>query len=157
LATLLQAFARIRRARPRMKLAIVGSGPILELLQAEARSLGILEDCIFQPATNHVAAWLNAMDIFVLPSQSEDLSNSLIDAMACGCCAVASNVGGNPELVQHEQTGLLFEAGDVPALSAALEILIGNAQLRKRLAAGAAVRIRERFSIQASAERMEEI
>jgi glycosyltransferase involved in cell wall biosynthesis len=94
------------------------------------------------------------MDIFVLPSLSEALSNSLMEAMACGCCAVASEVGGNPELVEHGQTGLLFPAGDSLALAAALESLLDSPALRHRLAGAGAGFIREGFSSQAAARRM---
>ena len=107
---------------------------MLKQLQSEARTLGIFEDCVFVPATGQVTTWLRAMDIFVLPSLSEALSNSLMEAMACGCCAVASNVGGNPELVRNGETGLTFEAGDSAGLSAALRALIEDEALRKRFA-----------------------
>ena len=156
LTTLLDAFARARPACSGIKLAIVGSGPMLAPLQSEARALGILSDCIFEPATAEVARWLSAMDIFVLPSRTEALSNSLMEAMACGCCVVASNVGGNPELVRHQETGFLFEAGDAAALAAMLQSLIKNESLRKQTGAAAAEWI-QRFSIRASAERMGEI
>jgi L-malate glycosyltransferase len=97
------------------------------------------------------------MDIFVLPSRSEALSNALMEAMACGCAVVASNVGGNPELVRNGETGLLFEAGNASALATALQTLIESQSLRKRLAAAGGQFIREHFSIRVSAERMGEI
>ena len=111
LPTLLQAFARVRHLRAGMKLAIVGDGPMLESLQSESEALGIREDCVFAVSTSQVRDWLRNMDIFVLPSLSEALSNALMEAMACGCAVVASNVGGNPELVSNGETGLLFEPG----------------------------------------------
>jgi len=157
LPTLLKAFAGIRNLRPRLKLAIVGSGSMREPLEAEARTLGIWEDCVFAPATQHVADWLRAIDIFVLPSLSEAFSNSLMEAMACGCCAVASNVGGNPELVRKGETGLLFEARDAVGLAAALRSLVENEPLRERLRTSGERMLHERFSIHASAERMGEI
>jgi glycosyltransferase involved in cell wall biosynthesis len=157
LSTLLEAFARVRRLRAGMKLAIVGDGPMLEPLQAKARALGIREDCVFARATFEVTEWLRAMDIFVLPSLSEALSNALMEAMACGCPVVASNVGGNPELVRNGETGLLFKPGDVERLAVALQVLVENQSLRERLADAGAKFVQERFSIRASAERMGEI
>src|SRR5579859_120394 len=71
LSTLIQGFAKIRNEAPRLKLAIVGSGEMRDPLEAEARALGIWEDCVFAPATKEVADWLRAIDIFVLPSLSE--------------------------------------------------------------------------------------
>jgi glycosyltransferase involved in cell wall biosynthesis len=157
LSTLLQAFARVRHLRAGMKLAIVGDGPMLESLQAEARTLGIREDCVFARSTVLVTEWLGAMDIFVLPSLSEALSNALMEAMACGCPVLASNVGGNPELVRNGETGLLFKPGDVERLAVALQVLVENQSLRQRLAEAGTKFVRERFSIRASADRMGEI
>jgi len=157
LSTLLKAFAEIRNLRPGTKLAIVGSGPMLDQLQSEARALGIWNDCVFEPSTSQVADWLRAIDIFVLPSLSEAFSNSLMEAMACGCCAVASNVGGNPELVRHQETGLLFEAGDAAGLASALRALIDDQSLRQRLRTAGERMLHDRFSIRASAQRMGEI
>ena len=104
-----------------------------------------------------VAEWLSAIDIFVLPSLSEALSNSLMEAMACGCCSVASNVGGNPELVRDGETGLLFEPRDTAGLSDVLRSLVASETLRRRLAAAGQRMVRERFSIRLSAQRMGEI
>jgi glycosyltransferase involved in cell wall biosynthesis len=157
LPTLLEAFACLRATRAGMKLVIVGSGPMHAWLQARAEALGILNDCVFAPATPEVPPWLRAIDIFVLPSRSEALSNSLMEAMACGCCAVASNVGGNPELVRNGETGLLFEAGDVAGLTAVLRVAIHDESLRRRLREAGMRRIRACFSAQASAQRMGEI
>jgi glycosyltransferase involved in cell wall biosynthesis len=117
----------------------------------------VSESCHFEPATRDVAQWLRCIDIFVLPSLSEALSNSLMEAMACGCCPVASRVGGNPELVNPETTGLLFEAGDAGDLAAQLRKLIGNEDLRRRYADASAALIASDFTHRASAARMGEI
>ncbi len=157
LGTLVAAFARIAEEHAGARLFIVGSGPEGERLQAQARQLGVLEKCVFVPATDRVAAWLRAMDIFVLPSLSEALSNSLMEAMACGCCPVASRVGGNPELLGDSERGVLFEAGNPVELAAVLHSLIGDRRRREVLAAAAASFIRSGFSIESSAARMQEI
>ncbi|MBV8820942.1 MAG: glycosyltransferase, partial [Acidobacteriaceae bacterium] len=132
--TLLAAFALVRDIHTQMKLLVVGSGTMLESLKQQAKELGIAERVTFEPATARVPEMLRRMDIFVLPSLSEALSNALMEAMACGCCAAASNVGGNPELVREGETGLLFEAGDAHGLAAALRRLIENAGLRAQFA-----------------------
>ena len=157
LDTLLAAFAAVSGLVPGMKLAVVGSGPCLADLQNQARALGILPDCVFEPATSHVADWLRAIDIFVLPSHSEAFSNALMEAMACGCCVAASRVGGNPELVAHGENGMLFESGDADGLAEVLRLLLRDPALRSALAANAARLMQQRFSLQASARRMEEI
>ena len=100
---------------------------------------------------------LQRMDIFVLPSHTEALSNALMEAMACGCCAVASQVGGNPELVEHGRTGLLFPPGDVAALGDRLCRLLSQPELRYRCAEAGAAFIHQHFSMQAAAGRLEGI
>ncbi|HTQ57202.1 MAG TPA: glycosyltransferase family 4 protein [Bryobacteraceae bacterium] len=157
LETFLESFAAVRGMHPRMKLALVGSGPCQTALQERAQALGILADCIFEPATAGVADWLHAIDIFVLPSLSEALSNSLMEAMACGCAVAATRVGGNPELVTHGETGMLFEPGDVAGLAGVLRMLIANRDLRGELARRAALLIHDRFTLEAAARRMGEI
>jgi glycosyltransferase involved in cell wall biosynthesis len=157
LQTLLRAFDILRRTHPGARLGIVGSGPSGEGLERLARELDLAGACHFEPSTSDVATWLRALDIFVLPSRSEALSNALMEAMACGCCPVASNVGGNPELVNPMETGLLFQPGNVQDLAARLELLAGDASLRRSLAARAAARIAKDFSTEALGRRMGEI
>ena len=152
LPILMEAFRKVKAARRGVKLVIVGSGPMLAELAA-----GGDEDCHFQPAERNVAPWLRAMDIFVLPSLSEALSNSLMEAMGCGCCPVASDTGGNPELVKDGETGLLFPVGDAEALAERLALLLDGPAYRRRLAAQAARRIEEHFTREQAARAMGEI
>jgi len=151
---LLDAFARVRRSG--LKLLIVGSGSMLGELRLQAAASGITSDCTFVPATGKVSEWLQAIDIFVLPSRSEALSNSLLEAMACGCCPVASRVGGNMELIRHGENGMLFEAGNVEQLSNVLQTLVELRILREQLAARARSTA-QKFSMAGSARRMGEI
>jgi glycosyltransferase involved in cell wall biosynthesis len=157
LGTLLEAFANLRPAFPEARLVVVGSGPMLAELESLAARLGVAAACRFEPATSRVAERLRGFDIFVLPSLSEALSNSLMEAMACGCCAVASDVGGNPELVRHGETGLLFRAGDAAELAARLELALRDGELRRKLAESGARFIRESFSVETAVRRMEAI
>ncbi len=154
LPTLVRAFALVRAKRPGLKLVIAGSGSCREELGALAQELGIAADCHFEPAVRNVVPWMRAIDIFVLPSRSEALSNSLMEAMACGCCPVASDVGGNPELVIPMRTGLLFRAGDARELADRLDLLTGRPELRRSLGAEAARTISRDFSLEASARQM---
>lgn len=149
---LLHAFARI--AVPGRKLVIVGSGPLRSEIEALSSRLSLQPYCDFEPATNAVTDWLRAIDVFVLPSRSEALSNSLMEAMACGCAVIASDTGGNPELVGHDSTGLLFPSGDIEALASALARLADSPSLRASLGARAASFIRERFTLAQAAQRM---
>ncbi len=154
---LLEAFAGVRHLTPGLILLIVGSGPEEQGLRQLSEKLGIFGQCVFQPSTNQVSEWLRAIDIFVLPTRSEALSNSIMEAMACGCCVVASRVGGNPELVEEGKTGLLFESGDAQGLADQLRHLILNPQLRETMAAAGAEKMATRFSIQTSVANMQTI
>ncbi len=157
LPTLLEAFARLHAPPGAAQLRIVGSGPSLSSLQELAQKLALGGRCTFEPATKDVPAALERIDVFVLPSLSEALSNSLMEAMASGCCVVASKTGGNPELVVDRQCGLLFPPGDSAALAACLDLLLRNAAMRAGLAAAAAERMRTAFTIEQAARRMAEI
>jgi L-malate glycosyltransferase len=152
---LVEAFAKI--AAPGRRLVMVGSGIEQPALEAQISRLGIGSYCHLEPATSDVAGWLRSIDIFVLPSRTEGLSNSLMEAMACGLAVIASDAGGNPELVREGCTGLLFPSGDASALASALGRLAGDVALREELGARAAAFIRDRFSLQAAAQRMGEI
>jgi glycosyltransferase involved in cell wall biosynthesis len=157
LPTLLEAFAAVRTIRPGLKLLLVGGGPAGDEIRKRACDLALGDDCTFEPATTDVPRWLRTIDIFVLPSLSEALSNSLMEAMACGCCVVASRTGGNHELVEHERTGMLFRPGDPGDLAKCLRLLIEHDFLRERLAAAGAAYIHENFSISAAARTMGDI
>jgi glycosyltransferase involved in cell wall biosynthesis len=154
LLVLLEAFACACREAAGMKLVFVGSGPMKDELRLLAERLGVAANVVFQPATSEVARWLNAIDIFVLPSLSEALSNALMEAMACGAAVIASNVGGNPELVQDGKTGLLFPSGDAKRLAAQLRRLATDTGLRKRVAAAGTEFIRSQMTIATAAARM---
>jgi glycosyltransferase involved in cell wall biosynthesis len=157
LPMLLEAFRRVRETHDRVKLLIAGDGPLKPRLEAMSGELGIREACVFEPATDRVADRLRLIDIFVLPSISEALSNSLMEAMACGCAAVASRVGGNLELVRHGETGLLFDCADGRQLAACLRELLDHPELRLRMAEAGSRYIRRDFSLRAAVERMSEI
>jgi glycosyltransferase involved in cell wall biosynthesis len=157
LPTLVRAFAQARAACQGMKLLLVGSGPALPGLEQLASRLGIRADCVFIPSTAAVTEWLGAVDIFVLPSLSEALSNSLMEAMACRCAVIASRVGGNPELVAAGERGLLFSPGDSEDLARNLRLLAANAELRLRLAEAGCRFIHDQFPREAAARRMADI
>jgi glycosyltransferase involved in cell wall biosynthesis len=156
LTTLIGAFARVRKLNSDLKLAIIGSGDELARLQQYAREAGVSECVHFEPATANIPEWLSSIDIFVLPSRSEAFSNALMEAMACGCCVVASSVGGNPELVKPDETGLLFKPGDPKDLASTLQTLIDRPDFRRDLAARGQAFV-ENFSIAEAARRMGEI
>jgi L-malate glycosyltransferase len=154
---LLEGFARIRHLKPGMKLRIVGSGPELSRLEANARRLRLQEDCQFIPATRAVPEMLRGIDIFVLPSRSEAFSNGLLEAMACGCAVIGSRVGGTPELIGNDERGLLFQSGNAQDLASKLSTLVLNKTLRREFGSRAAEFAKRNLSIETAARRMAEI
>jgi L-malate glycosyltransferase len=151
LGTLMHAVQRLVPRFPGLRLLLVGSGPADEELRQLCAQLRLEQHCHFVPQTADVLPWLHSIDIFVLPSTSEALSNSLMEAMSTGAAVVASRVGGNVELVTHGANGLLFPAGDVPALEAALESLITQPAYREQLGRAARHFLTENFSARAVA------
>lgn len=157
--TLLQeAFTQVQQLHPNMKLLFVGSGPLLASLRGNAVRLEIAQNNVFIPATQDVATWLRSMDIFVLPSYSEAFSNSLLEAMACGCAVVGSRVGGTPELIgSNEERGLLFRNGDAGDLALKLSKLIADTEFRRSLGCRASDFVRENLTIEIAAARTGQI
>jgi glycosyltransferase involved in cell wall biosynthesis len=152
-----EAFSRIRHLKAGMKLLIVGSGPELPGLQANGQRLGLENECFFVPATALVRQYLRAFDVFVSSSSSEAFSNAILEAMACGVCAVGSRVGGTPELIGNDERGLLFEPGNADDLAGKLAILIQNEGPRREFAARGAEFARTKLSLESAARRMAEI
>ncbi len=157
LPLLLEAFAAAARTSDSIRLLITGSGPDEPALRALAKTLKITDKCEFRPSTPDVADVLRRIDVFVLPSLSEGLSNALMEAMACGCCVIASEVGGNPELISDGTNGLLFPSENREALIGRLSEVLADPQRRSALAIAAADRIRKEFSLARALERMQEI
>jgi sugar transferase (PEP-CTERM/EpsH1 system associated) len=152
-ATLLRAFAALRSARPesrpRLRLAIVGDGPLLGELRELARSLGVAETTWMPGALGNVPDVLRLLDVFVLPSLSEGISNTILEAMASRLPVLATARGGNVELVEEGQNGRLFEPGDVPALTRLLAEYLDDPARRRAHADTARRRALERFSLDA--------
>jgi len=129
--------------------ALVGDGPERKALEVLARSLEISERVRFLGHRDDVADLLAAMDVFVLPSISEGMSNTLLEAMAAGIPAVASDVGGTPEIVRDGIDGLLFESGNLTALRDKLQRVLADGALRMCFAEAGRIRVLRDFSMEA--------
>jgi glycogen synthase len=145
--------ALCKTGREQLSLDIAGAGPDAGPLQRLARSCGVADRVRFHGFVDRAglsALFANA-DMFVLASRAESCSMALLEAMAAGLPLVATDVGGNGEIVQHGRNGLLFKVQDVDALASALQTLAADAPLRQRFAAANRALARERFSWQAVA------
>jgi L-malate glycosyltransferase len=130
----LQAAARLVKQHAAVEFVLVGDGPLRLGLEALAAELGIADKVLFAGERHDIPAMLASLDVSVLISSSESLSNVILESMAAGVPVVATQVGGNPELVKDGETGTLVPAGDEARLVEALAQLIRDAEARRRYA-----------------------
>lgn len=124
---LIDAVAQVRR-HATVRLTIAGNGGALEAARQRVSELGIDDRVRFAGWVDEAGrlAELAAADVLVLPSYREGMPNVVLEAMAAARPAIATRVGGIPELIEHGSSGLLFEAGDVSSLAAFLEELVAH-------------------------------
>ena len=133
------------------QLIIGDDGPLRNELEAKAKHLGVASRTMFVGRLPHaeMMGHIANADLFVLNSTYEGLSHLLIEAMALGVPVIATRVGGNPELIEEEVSGLLIPSGDIAALHAAIKRIVDDPALAKSLAYGAQLRAQS-FSIDKS-------
>jgi glycosyltransferase involved in cell wall biosynthesis len=146
---LLEAMARL--PRPEARLLLVGEGPARPGLEAMIGELGLAGRVRLLGDRRDVPSLLNAADVFALSSLSEGVSMALLEAMACGLPAVATRVGGTPEVVRQGETGLLCPPGQPRPLAQALERLLARPGLARALGEAGRERVGQRFSLGAMA------
>jgi len=147
---LVQACGRLRDADVPFQLTFVGAGPDRERVERAIRELGLQDRIMLTGALNQeeVRAQFARADIFVLPSLAEGIPVVLMEAMASGVPCVTTPVNGIPELIQHEQTGLLARPGDVESLAEQLRRLIDEPALHRPLALAARERVLADFDLE---------
>jgi radical SAM protein with 4Fe4S-binding SPASM domain len=156
LDNLLLATSELARRKRPVQLVLAGAGPERERLASLAAHLG-LEDCVHFPGhVANVPSLLGAADLFCHPSLADGLPNAVAEAMAMGLPVVASSVGGVPEIIRHEQNGLLVRAHDIHQLTHSLSRLLDDAPLARRLGAAAAESIRHEMDFSARCRAWEE-
>jgi glycosyltransferase involved in cell wall biosynthesis len=116
---MLRAFARFHGQMPHSTLVLVGGGPEFERLKALTRELGVAGAVLFTGSRNDARSLLPAFDVYVNSSVTEGLSVTILEAMAAGLPVIATNVGGTPEVVEDNRTGLLVPPKQEEALAAA--------------------------------------
>lgn len=133
LPTLLEAMKVAVQSCSDLHLLLVGDGSEREALQALARSLNIQDSVTFAGTQMNVKPFLNAADIFVLPSEREGMSNALLEAMAAGLACLVTPVGAGPTMLEDGRCGLLLPVGDVAGWAKSLAELGRDLDLRKKL------------------------
>jgi glycosyltransferase involved in cell wall biosynthesis len=152
---LLRAAARMLRRIPDLRFQIVGDGPRRAELEREAAALRVSAQVEFLGHRADVPQILRDSDVFAFPSFMEASPNAVLEAMAAGLPIVATRVGGIPEVIEHERNGLLVEPGDAEQLSRALELLLADGDLRRRLGAAGRAKAERRFDVRRNAEELQ--
>jgi glycosyltransferase involved in cell wall biosynthesis len=156
--TVLRAVDLLAGEMKRWRLVIVGEGPERPKLEGFIEAHPEWKRQISLMGTSdRVPELLNAMDVFVLSSLSEGISNSLLEAMSAGLAVIATATGGNPEVVVDGESGLLFPVGDFGRLAQELSRLRTREELRSELGVRALRRVRDEFSIDAMVRKYDEV
>ncbi len=132
---------------PRLRLVMVGDGPLQQKCAQLLAEADLAGRAWLAGNQDKVANIMRAFDVFVLPSQAEGISNTILEAMACGLPVIATDVGGNGELVDVGHTGTLVPANDPQALAEAMAIYANDPQMRQQQGENGRGRINERFSM----------
>ena len=145
-ATLIKAFHQLLPDHGEARLLLVGDGETRAILHKLVRDLSIEDKVVFTGFRSDVVEILRSLDIYVLPSHTEGMSISLLEAMSTQLPVVASRVGGNPEIVTHGVNGLLVEESNVDDMTQNLLDLIENRPLAEKLALAARNTVVENYS-----------
>jgi glycosyltransferase involved in cell wall biosynthesis len=147
-AVLLRALQQLRSITRRWKLVLVGMGPERDAILRLAHSLDLSERVIFAGSYADVRPFYAAADVFALPSLSEGSSNVLLEAMAAKLPIAATKAGGNPEIILHNETGLITPIGDSGCLASAIAQLLNEPNLASRFAEAGFARATHDFSVE---------
>jgi teichuronic acid biosynthesis glycosyltransferase TuaC len=133
---LVKALAGLLEKRPNARLAMIGEGEHTASLQQLTAASGLQKRVwlLGRKDSRDVATWMRAADVFCLPSYSEGCPNVIVEALACGLPVVASDVGGIPELIRDEESGILVPPRDVERLCGALDEILVRSHDRARIA-----------------------
>ena len=156
--TFLRSARIIQDSQPSARFLVVGDGPLRRDLQGMAAQLGLADSVVFAGHQMRVAPFISSFDVAVLSScDYEGCSNYLLEAMGLGRPVVATDIGGNRELVRPGETGLLVPPGDPGALGAAVITLLGDRALASRLAEAARARFLAGFSVTTMVRQYEQL
>jgi glycosyltransferase involved in cell wall biosynthesis len=155
--TFLLAASLVSRAIPEVRFAIIGDGPWRSYLEGLSQKLGLDSKVVFFGEQREVGSYLAAFDIAVLTSETEGCSNSVLEAMAVGKPVVATDVGGNRELIDEGETGFLVPLGDHEKLAETIIWLLRNPILARAVGQKAKEKTTRRFSLEGMVNQYESL
>ncbi len=152
-----KAIAMAPELADRLRLVMVGDGPLLTQVHAELDAAGLQHLAWLPGERNDVADVMRGLNLFALPSLAEGISNTILEAMACGLPVVATAVGGNADLVQEGVTGFIVPPGDPAGMAAKLVELAKNAEISQNLGAVGRARVTSTFSMHAMVKTYQDV
>jgi len=151
--TLARAFVRLLQVVPdgarRLRLVMIGDGPLKEQVRGVIEEGGAAGLAWLPGERDDVPRIMRGLDLFVLPSISEGVSNTVLEAMASGLPMVATRVGGNPELIEADVTGTLVPRNDAESMARVMRTYVDSAELRRRHGSEARRAAERRFGMDA--------
>jgi glycosyltransferase involved in cell wall biosynthesis len=153
----LDAAVSVAARFPDVHFVIAGGGAHRKALEEHALQLGLADRVVFTGFRTDIPALLSEATLSVLPSLSEGLSNSLLESMAAGVPAIATRVGGNPEVIEDGVTGLLVPARDARSLAEAMSLVLGDSELAARLGEAGPRRVAQYFSVERTVSETEQL
>lgn len=154
---LVESFAQITKKHNNVRLCIAGMGDYIHEIETNYSRLIAEGKILLLGKISDVKETLLASDVFVFPTLHENLSNSLLEAATVGLPIIATNVGGNPEVIEHNKSGLLINPDNVGELTDALLQVIEDSSLRTDLGKQAVVKIESEYTQEKIFERMAEM
>lgn len=145
--TLINTFYDVAKVISKVRLVLIGDGPLRNKLEEYAIGLNLRDKVLFLGFRKNIPMLLSGFDVFVLSSLTEGLSLTLLEAMAAKKPIVATNVGGNPEVVVEGITGFLVPPKDTDKMSEAIITLLKNSELRKKMGEAGRKRVEDKFSL----------
>ena len=152
----IRAASTLTASHPQVHFEIAGEGALRGPLQTLIDTLGLHDRVALRGTVADIPKFLGRLDVAVLCSLSEGAPNAIMEYMAAGLPTVATDVGGNAELVEHEVTGLLVPGNDVERLAGAIDRLLRDRDLAARLGTTARQRAFAAYGVEAQARRYED-
>lgn len=153
---LFEAYNEFIKTHPNTQLIVVGDGPHQRVLEKQLQDLNIKNKVTFVGRQQNINLWVNAFNVFCLPSYGEEgVPQALMQAMAVGCAVISTPVGAIREIVKHEETGLIVPPKDIKSLYEAMTRLYKDPAERKKLGDEASVHIHKNYGLESMLDQME--